>query len=398
MINRRSFVLHVPLTYFLSSLPRISSGFEIAAVRIWPSEEYTRLAIEHLEEKIKIQYSNEKNPNRIIIKIFNKKITKANFNKLANINLENTPIEKISIFESPDNQIKLIFRTNPLTRARISSIPAVAHYKDRLVIDFIPARKKDELLSFLENYERDKRLNKRTTKQKEDKKQVIIAIDPGHGGEDPGAIGKRGTKEKDVVLKIAKRLKRKIEKNPQFKVFLTRNGDYFISLRNRIKKAKRAGASVFVSIHADAWIRPEARGASVYILSDKGASSEAARWLAKKENLSDLVGGEIMSKNDEIAKTIFNMSTSAQIKNSSILGKEVLDELSTISHIHKKNVEGAGFAVLKNPDIPSILVETAFISNPQEERRLRNELHQEKIAVALNNGILTFIKNSKLRF
>ena len=398
MINRRSFVLHVPLTYFLYSLPRISHGFEIVAVRIWPSEEYTRLAIEHLEEKIKIQYSNEKNPDRIIVKIFNKKITKINFNKLANINLENTPIEKISIFESPDNQIKLIFHTNPLTRARISSIPAVAHYKDRLVIDFIPAKKKDELLSFLENYERDKGLNKRTQKQKETKEQIIIAIDPGHGGEDPGAIGKRGTKEKDVVLKIAKRLKRKIEKNPQFKVFLTRNGDYFISLRNRIKKAKRADASLFVSIHADAWIRPEARGASVYILSDKGASSEAARWLAKKENLSDLVGGEIMSKNDEIAKTIFNMSTSAQIKNSSILGKEVLEELSTISHIHKKNVEGAGFAVLKNPDIPSILVETAFISNPQEERRLRNGLHQEKIAIALNNGILSFIKNSKLRF
>ena len=398
MINRRSFVSHLPLLYLLYFLPKVARGFEIAAVRIWPSEEYTRLAIEHLEEKIKIQYSNEKNPDRIIIRIFNMKITKKNSSKLANVNLNHTPVEKISISDSLSNEVKIVFYTNPLTRARISSIPAVAHYRDRLVIDFIPAKKKDELLSFLENYQRGKRLNKGTEKQKKSKKQIIIAIDPGHGGEDPGAIGKKGTKEKDVVLKIAKRLKRKIEKNPRFKVFLTRNGDYFISLRNRIKKAKRADASVFVSIHADAWIRPEARGASVYILSDKGASSEAARWMAKKENLSDLVGGEIMSKNDEIAKTIFNMSTSAQIKNSAILGKEVLEELSTISHIHKKNVEGAGFAVLKNPDIPSILVETAFISNPQEERRLRNGLHQEKIAMALNNGILTFIKNSKLRF
>jgi len=151
MISRRTFTLHVPLFYFLSFLPRVVRGFEIAAVRIWPSEEYTRLAIEHLEEKIKVQYSNEKNPDRIIIKIFNKKITKTNFNKLANINLENTPIEKISIFESPENQITLIFQTNPFTRARISSIPAVAHYKDRLVIDFIPPIKKDKLLSFLEN-------------------------------------------------------------------------------------------------------------------------------------------------------------------------------------------------------------------------------------------------------
>ena len=398
MINRRKLILHFPLFYFLSFLPKFVRGFEIAAVRIWPSEEYTRLAIEHLEEKIKIQYSNENNPDKIIIKIFNMNITNKNFNKLANINLNKSPIEKISILNSPDNHVNIVFYTSPLTRARISTIPAIAHYRDRLVIDFIPPKKKDKLLSFLENYERGKRLNERTENQKESKKAIVIAIDPGHGGEDPGAIGKRGTKEKDVVLRIAKRLKRKIEKNPQFKVFLTRNGDYFISLRNRIKKAKRADASVFVSIHADAWIRPEARGASVYILSDKGASSEAARWLAKKENLSDLVGGEIISKNDEIAKTIFNMSTSAQIKNSSILGKEVLEELSTISHIHKKTVEGAGFAVLKNPDIPSILVETAFISNPQEESRLRNGLHQEKIAIALNNGIITFIKNSKLRF
>jgi len=398
MINRRSFVLHLPLLHFMCLLPQVTRGFEIVAVRIWPSEEYTRLAIEHLEEKMQIQYSNEKNPDKIIIKIFNMKMTKKNFNKLANINLKNTPIEEISILDSPTNEIKIIFHTNPLTRARISSIPAIAHYRDRLVIDFIPVKKKDELLSFLENYQKEKELNKRTEKQQEGKKPIIIAIDPGHGGEDPGAIGKKGTREKDVVLKIAKRLKRKIEKNPRFKVFLTRNGDYFISLRSRIKKAKRAGASVFVSIHADAWIRPDARGASVYILSDKGASSEAARWMAKKENLSDLIGGEIRNKNDEIAKTIFNMSTSAQIKNSSILGKKVLEELSTISHIHKKTVEGAGFAVLKNPDIPSILVETAFISNPQEESRLRNGLHQEKIASALNNGILTFVKNSKLRF
>ncbi|RZP21420.1 MAG: N-acetylmuramoyl-L-alanine amidase [Burkholderiaceae bacterium] len=398
MINRRNFVLQLPLLHFLYFLPRVTRGFEIAAVRIWPNEEYTRLAIEHLEEKIKIQYSNEKNPDRIVIKIFNMEITKKNFNKLANINLENTPIKKISILNSPTDEVKIIFHTNPSTRARISSIPAIAHYRDRLVIDFIPAKKEDKLLSFLENYQKEKELNKRAEPQKGIKKPIIIAIDPGHGGEDPGAIGKKGTKEKDVVLKIAKRLKRKIEKNPRFKVFLTRNGDYFISLRSRIKKAKRAGASVFVSIHADAWIRPDARGASVYILSDKGASSEAARWMAKKENLSDLVGGEIMTKNDEIAKTIFNMSTSAQIKNSSILGKKVLEELSTVSHIHKKTVEGAGFAVLKNPDIPSILVETAFISNPQEENRLRNGLHQEKIASALNNGILTFIKNSKLRF
>jgi N-acetylmuramoyl-L-alanine amidase len=347
---------------------------------------------------MEIQYSNEKNPDKIIIKIFNMKITKKNFNKLANVNLKNTPVEEISILDSPTNEIKIIFHTKPLTRARISSIPSIAHYRDRLVIDFIPAKKKDELLSFLENYQKEKGLKKRAEKQQEGKKPIIIAIDPGHGGEDPGAIGKKGTREKDVVLKIAKRLKRKIEKNPRFKVFLTRNGDYFISLRNRIKKAKRAGASVFVSIHADAWIRPDARGASVYILSDKGASSEAAKWMAKKENLSDLIGGEISNKNDEIAKTIFNMSTSAQIKNSSILGKKVLEELSTISHIHKKTVEGAGFAVLKNPDIPSILVETAFISNPQEEDRLRNGLHQEKIASALNNGILTFVKSSKLRF
>tara|TARA_B100000963_G_scaffold343180_1_gene344746 strand:+ start:849 stop:2045 length:1197 start_codon:yes stop_codon:yes gene_type:complete len=397
MINRRNFITNLFALYFLNLMPKMACAFEIIAVRIWPSKEYTRLAIEHLDKNIKIKYSNEKNPDKIIVDIFHVKVNRKNLSKLIKVNLKNTPVEKISVVSSKADHSKIIFYTSPLTRARISSIPSIAHYKERLVIDFIPHTPKDRLLSFLKEYESAKKLNERKRLQKEVKKRITIAIDPGHGGEDPGAIGRRGTKEKDVVLEIAKRLKRKIEKNPRFKVYLTRNNDYFVSLRNRIKRAKRANASVFVSIHADAWVRPDARGASVYILSDKGASSEAARWLANKENLADLVGGEIVNKNSEIAKTIFNMSTSAQIKNSSFLGKEVLNELANISRLHKKTVEGAGFAVLKNPDIPSILVETAFISNPREEARLKNSFHQEKIASALNNGILTFISNSRLR-
>ena len=290
------------------------------------------------------------------------------------------------------------FFHKPLTRARLSTIPAVAHYKERLVIDFIPHKRKDRLLTFLENYQQKNQTINAIKSDGNKNKQIVIAIDAGHGGEDPGAIGKRGTMEKTVVFEITKKLKKALENNSRYKVFLTRKGDYFVSLRNRIKKAKDAKASIFISIHADAWIKPEARGASVYVLSSKGASSEAARWLAKKENLSDLVGGEkLVTPNKVIAKTLFDMSTSAQIKNSSILGKDILKELSDISVLHKKNVEGAGFAVLKTPNIPSILVETAFISNPREELRLQSNYHQSRIAKALAKGIKKFIGNSPLK-
>jgi N-acetylmuramoyl-L-alanine amidase len=195
-----------------------------------------------------------------------------------------------------------------------------------------------------------------------------IALDPGHGGEDPGAMGSRGSREKDIVLAIAKRLKDKIEDHPNMRVLLTRDGDYFVPLGKRVEKARKVDADLFVSIHADAFVKPSARGSSVFVLSEKGATSSAARWLADKENQADLIGGANSKGHDpQLASVLFDLSTTAQINDSMKVGKAVLGEIGGINKLHKGSVEQAGFAVLKAPDIPSILIETAFISNPEDK-------------------------------
>jgi N-acetylmuramoyl-L-alanine amidase len=219
-------------------------------------------------------------------------------------------------------------------------------------------------------------------------RMMTIALDPGHGGEDPGAVGAAGTREKDIVLAIAKRLKFKLEEQPNMRVMLTRDGDYFVPLGVRVEKARKVQADLFVSIHADAFMLPSARGSSVFVLSEKGATSTAARWLANKENLADAIGGvNIQSHDKQIASVLLDLSTTAQINDSMKLGKAVLGEISGIAKLHKGSVEQAGFAVLKAPDIPSILIETAFISNPEEEAKLRDNGYQDQIAAAITKGI-----------
>ncbi|MDO5625321.1 MAG: N-acetylmuramoyl-L-alanine amidase [Pseudomonadota bacterium] len=221
---------------------------------------------------------------------------------------------------------------------------------------------------------------------------IIIALDPGHGGEDPGAIGPGGTREKDVVLQIARRLRDRINNttvggNPM-RAFMTRDGDYFVPLATRVQKARAVGADLFISIHADAFTRPEARGASIYALSTRGASSAAARWLANSQNESDQIGGVNLGVKDELVqRAMLDMSTTAQINHSVMLGSSMLAEMGSVGRLHKRNVERANFAVLRAPDIPSVLVETAFISNPEEERRLRTSAYQNDLANALINGI-----------
>ncbi|QYF91675.1 N-acetylmuramoyl-L-alanine amidase [Massilia sp. PAMC28688] len=226
-------------------------------------------------------------------------------------------------------------------------------------------------------------------------RMITVAIDPGHGGEDPGAIGRAGTREKDIVLAIAKRLKFKLEEQPNMRVMLTRDGDYFVPLGKRVDKARSVQADLFVSIHADAFIRPSARGSSVFVLSEKGASSSAARWLANKENQADAIGGVSMATHDrQLASVLLDLSTTAQINDSLKLGRAVLSEIGGIAHLHKAAVEQAGFAVLKAPDIPSILIETAFISNPQEEAKLRDNGYQDEIANAITKGIKTYFSRN----
>jgi N-acetylmuramoyl-L-alanine amidase len=219
-------------------------------------------------------------------------------------------------------------------------------------------------------------------------RMITIALDPGHGGEDPGATGATGVHEKDIVLEIAKRLKGKLEDLPNTRVMLTRDADFFVPLGQRVEKARKVQADLFVSIHADAFIQPSARGSSVFVLSEKGASSSAARWLANDQNKADLIGGVNLGTQDkQLASVLFDLSTTAQINDSLKLGKAVLSEIGGINRLHKGAVEQAGFAVLKAPDIPSILVETAFISNPEEEARLKDDAYQNQLADAITKGI-----------
>ena len=228
-------------------------------------------------------------------------------------------------------------------------------------------------------------------------RMVTIALDPGHGGEDPGAIGARGSREKDIVLAVAHRLKAKLEQLPNTRVMLTRDGDFFVPLNTRVQKARKVQADLFVSIHADAWVSPTARGSSVFVLSEKGASSSAARWLANDQNRADLVGGVNLaggSADKQLASVLFDLSTTAQITDSLKLGKAVLKEIGGINRLHKAAVEQAGFAVLKAPDIPSILVETAFISNPEEEARLNDNAYQDQLANAITNGIRRYFADN----
>jgi len=226
-------------------------------------------------------------------------------------------------------------------------------------------------------------------------RDVVVAIDAGHGGRDPGAVGKRGTREKDVVLAVARKLEAELKKQKGIKPVLIRNGDEYLALRERIRKARLAKADLFVSIHADASPDKRVSGSSVYVLSQNGASSEAARWLAERENAADLVGGVSLDDKDELlASVLLDLSQSATIEASMDLAGDVLAELDNVGQIRRNRIEQAGFAVLKSPDIPSVLVETAFISNPDEERKLRTSAHQQKLAEALRNGITRYFRDN----
>jgi N-acetylmuramoyl-L-alanine amidase len=221
---------------------------------------------------------------------------------------------------------------------------------------------------------------------------IIVAIDPGHGGEDPGATGPTGLREKDVVLAIGRQLAERINARPGMRAMLTRDADYFVPLYDRVRKARSVQADLFMSIHADAFVRPHARGASVFALSQSGASSATARWMAQRENLSDAIGGINIgdARDKAFVQTLLDMSTARQIKDSMRIGSEVLGHIGRVGQLHKAHVEQAGFAVLKAPDIPSILVETAFISNPQEEKRLRTEAYRTNLVKAMFSGITRY--------
>ncbi|WVN41559.1 N-acetylmuramoyl-L-alanine amidase [beta proteobacterium MWH-UniP1] len=407
--KRRTVLLTAGATLLLGVRSGPANAAQIVAVRAWPAKDYTRVTIEHNEEGLKYSTQILQNPLRFVVDLEDT-VLSDRLKELAAKIADNDPfIQTVRVGQYQPRVVRLVFALKQEINPQVFSLPAVAQYQHRLVLDFYPTTTEDPLLTFLATYEKERALPPSVARAPEmsdpqapaagpDRKPVVsrlvtIALDAGHGGEDPGAIGKRGTYEKDVVLAIARRLKRLIDQEPNMRAYLTRDGDYFVPLHVRVQKARRVQADLFVSIHADAWISPTARGSSVYALSEKGASSSAARWMANKENSADLIGGvNIRHQDRAVAEVLLDMSTTAQIKDSLQLGQAVLQEIGGINRLHKTRVEQAGFAVLRAPDIPSILVETAFISNPEEEARLRDDDYQHQMGAALVAGIKRYFR------
>lgn len=307
-------------------------------------------------------------------------------------------IDKLRAGRNRPGVVRLVLDLKSEVKPQVFVLKPVAEYGHRLVLDLYPVVAPDPLAALIQADGKLPRQEEKTPGEvlRPEKPKVArmatIVLDPGHGGEDPGARGRRGSREKDITLTIARRLKAMIDAEPDMRAVLTRDADFYVPLQVRVDKARRVKADLFVSVHADAFNKPHARGSSVFALSEKRATSEAARWLAKKENEADLVGGvNIDVKDKYLAQTLLDLSQTATIDHSLRLGNSVLGELGQVNTLHKGRVEQASFAVLKSPDVPSILVETAFISNPEEEKRLNDEAYQDQLARAILAGIKRYL-------
>jgi N-acetylmuramoyl-L-alanine amidase len=385
----------------------------VMGVRVWPARDYTRVTLEHSDE-LKYTQMLVANPPRLVVDIEGVEFNSVLQSLPGKISETDPYIKLIRAGRNRPGVVRLVIELKTEIKQQVFTLKPVGEYGHRLVLDLYPTEPVDPLMSLLEQGDikmepepavakaQPKANEKLPEKAKTDKldiaRLVTIVLDPGHGGEDPGAVGKRGTYEKTVTLSIAKRLKAKIDAEQNMRSVLTRDSDYFVPLGQRVQKARRVNADLFISVHADAFIKPTARGSSVFALSENGASSTAARWLANKENAADLIGGvNIGVKDPYLARTLLDLSQTATINDSLKVGKSVLGELGGINTLHKGEVEQAGFAVLKAPDIPSILIETAFISNPEEEAKLTDEDYQDQMAEAILRGIKRyFAKNPPL--
>ncbi|HEX8740374.1 MAG TPA: N-acetylmuramoyl-L-alanine amidase [Casimicrobiaceae bacterium] len=400
-----------------------SRSISITSARIWPADEYTRVIFES-KQPVEHQMTVLHAPERVVLDLARATESAALAALPAKVERSDPWIAGIRIGPRSDGFLRVVIELKGDVRPQVFSLPPVAEYGYRLVVDLYPAVPVDPLMAFLQREERRQaeanvagneasaqaparaqaeapqpsangsRASSRTHARGEPARggapwrPITIAIDPGHGGEDPGAIGRRGTFEKNVVLAIARRLKPILEADPEVRVMLTRDADYFVPLAGRVEKARRVRADLFVSIHADAYRDTSARGSSVFALSEHGATSAAARWLAKNENAADLIGGVDLGDRDPLlARTLLDLSQTAQISDSLKVGRDVLEALAEHNALHSATVEQAGFAVLKAPDIPSILVETAFISNPYEESKLRDPGQQRRYAGSIADGI-----------
>ena len=380
------------------------AGNEVTSTRVWPAEDYTRVTFE-ADDVFKYQTLSLKNPERLVLDIEN--ISLNNILKLLPLQIlaADPYVQKVRIAQNQSNVVRVVVDLKQEVNFNVFVLSPVGEYQHRLVLDILPL--KDPVMAMLDRLDREPKskpeaadskppvntLTEPSTQKSHKNRIITIAIDAGHGGEDPGARGAKGSYEKNITLAIAKKLKEKVDAEPNMRGVLTRKGDYFISLGGRVIKARKLQADLFISIHADSFTKSTARGSSVFALSERGATSATARYLAKKENQSDLIGGVSLSDKEPIlARTLLDLSQAATINDSLKLGKAVLNYVGKINVLHKKHVEQAAFAVLKSPDIPSILIETAFISNPEEEQKLNNSYHQDKLADSILDGVKKYFK------
>lgn len=402
----------------------VEAATPVTSARVWPAPDYTRITLES-PKPIGYKMHTLKNPDRLVLDLEDVELGSALKGLSVKVSSSDPYIQQVRVANFKPGVVRVVVDLKAEINPSLFALPPAGDYKHRLVLDIFPVR--DPLMAILQEKEKSDVeppgsaddaqptmatvLSEPTDRtetssqggigvrpsegQQQMERLIIVAIDAGHGGEDPGATGPNGTREKDVTLAIARKLKEKIDAAPNMRGVLTRDGDYFIPLHGRVAKARKLQADLFVSIHADAFTRPEARGSSVFALSERGATSAMARYLAKKENESDLIGGVRLDVKDPyLAKTLLDLSQTATINDSLKLGKAVLGHLGEINTLHKPSVEQAGFAVLKSPDIPSILVETAFISNPEEERKLNDEEYQHKMAEAVFSGIRRYFESN----
>ncbi len=431
---RRRLIAGATTLLLIPVIPRVAHAASIVAVRTWPADEYTRVTLE-MDTELKAEHFVLDGPDRLVVDIDGLTMN-STLNELVSKVRANDPyIGGVRVGQNRPGVIRLVLDLKQPVAPQIFTLKPIGEYKYRLVLDLYPKVAQDPLMAILDSSDPDPladvleqlaqqsndapvpsvrgqtmpqsarkpdlpsppasqprpRPSQPTSPAPQRRGQVLIALDPGHGGEDPGAVGRNGTREKDIVLAIARRLQRLIDSTPGMKAYMTRDGDYFVPLHVRVQKARRVKADLFISIHADAWIKPTARGSSVYALSQNGATSTMARMMAQRENDADLVGGvNLGTHNAQVAKVLLDLSTAAQINDSMRVGGKVLSEIGKINRLHKRQVERAGFAVLKAPDIPSILVETAFISNPTEEKLLRSGKYQDQVARAMLSGIQAY--------
>ena len=422
-------MLKAGATLLLSVLaPLPACAAQILAVRVWPADDYTRVTLEN-DSVLKVTHFIVKDPERLVVDIEGLDLNPTLKGLVAKIQSGDPYIKQVRVGQNRPNVVRLVFDLKEEITPQVFTLAPIGNYQHRLIFDLYPVKQPDLIAAMIEKGEwpndamplpkapvaalkseaapglvlpapeapkpevalqpkAESRPEARPRAPQKILRMMTIVLDPGHGGEDPGATGNKGSREKDVVLAIAKRLKLKIEEHPNMRVMLTRDADYFVPLQVRVEKARKVQADLFVSIHADAFVETSARGSSVFVLSEKGATSSAARWLANKENRADSIGGvNLKSHDQQLASVLFDLSTTAQINDSIKLAKAVLGEIGGINRLHKGAVEQAGFAVLKAPDIPSILIETAFISNPEEEAKLTDNGYQDQIANAILKGI-----------